>query len=270
MTSARSEELLHLALCSLDIVWENKEKNKRTCEKAICAAAERRTDMILFPEMTLTGFSMNVEKNADQNQESMHFFQHLAKKYRMTIGFGYVTQKENGRGENHFCIVSEEESVLSDYVKIHPFTYSEEDQYYDGGDVLGVCQIGGFTCGTFICYDLRFPELFQCLPDPVDAVFVIANWPEKRISQWNCLLQARAIELQCYVAGVNRTGDGGGLHYVESSMAFAPDGTEITGEADQWNHYITIDKSRMDAYRKRFPVRGDRKKEIYRNLDSKD
>lgn len=266
MESLSSKNLLHLALCSLDIIWEDKDRNRENCEKAIQAAAGRGVDLILFPEMTLTGFSMDVGKIADRQKETIRFFQDMAKKYGIAAGFGYVTEKENKRGENHFCIVAKDRTIRSDYVKIHPFTYGGEDRYYDGGDALGVCQMEGFVCGTFICYDLRFPELFQCLPDPVDAVFVIANWPGKRVSQWKCLLQARAIELQCYAVGVNRTGEGGGLCYEESSTVYAPDGTEVTGECDRWNHYVTLDRARVEDYRKNFPVLCDRREQLYAGL----
>ncbi len=247
---------MRLALTNMDICWEDKEANKMTCEQMIREANERSADVILFPEMTLTGFSMDVDKIADIKEETREFFSSIAQRYHMSVGYGYVS-REKCKGKNHFCLTDKEGVLLADYIKIHPFTYSGEADKYIAGENLCSTDLYGVTCGMFICYDLRFPESFQKLPD-TDVVFVIANWPGERIEQWDALLRARAIEMQCYVAGVNRIGMGNGVKYVKSSVCYAPDGSRLREEAGEYCNYVDIDIVKRRRYVMDFPVRCDR------------
>ena len=114
-----------IALTNMDIVWEDKEANKFQCEEMIKEAADEHADIILFPEMTLTGFSLRVKEMADYHEETIAYFSALAAKYSIMIGFGYITMPDEF-GRNHFCFVDENGSVLADYEKIHPFTHGGE------------------------------------------------------------------------------------------------------------------------------------------------
>ena len=172
---------MKLAMADLDMIWEEKETNKNQCRQMMEEAARRDADVILFPEMTLTGFSMDVERIQDRNKETVSFFTQLAREYELAAGFGYVTMRE-GKGRNHFCLVDAGGTCLEDYEKLHPFTYGGEAEVYEGGDRICHAVLAGLRCGMFICYDLRFPESFQKLPMDTDAVFVIANWPESRLA----------------------------------------------------------------------------------------
>lgn len=257
------KDKMKIALTDMDIVWEDRDANKKQCKAMIQEAAVQGADMILFAEMTLTGFSMNVEKVADNNNSTIHFFAEQAIHYHIAIGFGYAS-KPDEKGRNHFAVVSEEGKVLMDYIKLHPFTYGGEANAYTGGDKLGCFEINdGWHCAGFICYDLRFPESFQKLPDR-DIIFVIANWPQSRIHQWHTLLQARAIEMQCYVVGVNRTGEGDGIHYSKSSAVYDPKGNEVIAKQtkNDRNQYVEVNLRRRRKYAEHFPVRKDRRKGI--------
>ena len=254
---------MKIALTEMDIVWENKEENKKLCTVMVEEAACQNADFILFPEMTLTGFSMNVEKIADNNCETIHFFAELAIKKHIAIGFGYAT-KPDDKGRNHFAVVDADGTILMDYEKLHPFTYGGEADVYQGGEDFGCfTMMDTWQCAGFVCYDLRFPESFQKLPDR-DVIFLIANWPESRIRQWHTLLQARAIEMQSYVIGVNRIGKGNGVHYPQSSAAYTPKGMEIVAQQEKgWqNRYIEIDVMARRRYAEKFPVRKDRRQGI--------
>lgn len=251
-----------VAMTDMDIVWEDKDANRRQCVDLVREAGEHRADVILFPEMTLTGFSMNLDAVKDEGSESILFFAELARQYGMAVGFGYVAVR-GGKGRNHFCFVDAGGEVLADYEKIHPFTCGGEAEFYEGGDRICSFVWNGFRCGVFICYDLRFPEAFQQLPPDTDVVFVAANWPEGRLEHWYTLLKARAIEMQCYVVGVNRVGSGGGVRYVGSSVAFAADGSRLAEGAGDRNRYVELDRDRCLAYRKEFPTRPDRRPEVY-------
>ena len=122
----------------------------------------------------------------------------------------------------------------------------------------------------FVCYDLRFPEIFQAVSGRTDLILVIANWPKERIVHWETLLRARAIENQCYVAGVNRIGKGNGLEYRESSMAFDPFGERLT-PADCKDSILVVDvkPETVTEIRCRYPFREDRKPDLYATLYAK-
>lgn len=258
---------MKIAMTDMDIVWEDKEANKKQCIEMIQEASANHADCILFPEMTLTGFSLRAKEIQDRKQESLHFFKELARQYKIAVGFGYVTCSGE-KGRNHFCFFDERGKMLADYEKIHPFTYGGEAKAYEGGEKICSFSWHGFTCGLFICYDLRFPEVFQKLPFDTDVVFLIANWPESRLGHWYTLLKARAIEMQCYVVGINRTGSGGGLEYKESSVAYSPSGERLEEGKGIWNRYVDLDRDSRLAYIKEFPTRADRRPDVYVEDDS--
>ena len=250
-----------IALTNMDIVWEDKEANKFQCEEMIKEAADEHADIILFPEMTLTGFSLRVKEMADYHEETIAYFSALAAKYSIMIGFGYITMPDEF-GRNHFCFVDENGSVLADYEKIHPFTHGGETRVYQGGGEICHISVDEMHLGMAVCYDLRFPEMFQQMPLDTNVIFLIANWPESRIKQWHSLLTARAIEMSSYVVGINRTGEGDGIQYTKSSAAYAPDGSMISPDSKKWNDYVTLDFSK-EVFQKTIFSRSDRRPEIY-------
>ena len=147
---------MKIAMTDMDIVWEDEKANRERCRTLIKEAAENRADCILFPEMTLTGFSMAVEKIQDRDRESILFFSELAKRYQIAVGFGYVTA-EGTKGKNHFCFVDEQGEILADYEKIHPFTYGGESAAYgvsaaSAGNRCRIfdCQLAGKPTGTLV------------------------------------------------------------------------------------------------------------------------
>ena len=165
-------------------------------------------------------------------------------------------------GRNHFCFVDENGSVLADYEKIHPFTHGGETKAYRGGSEICHISVDEMHLGMAVCYDLRFPEMFQQMPIDTNVIFLIANWPESRIRQWYSLLTARAIEMSSYVVGVNRTGEGDGIQYTKSSAAYAPDGSMISPDSKKWNDYVTLDFSK-EVFQKTIFSRSDRRPEFY-------
>src|SRR5664280_17353 len=222
---------MKIALVSLDQVWEDKIANQNKCSEFIAKAGLLGVDLIVFPEMTLTGFSMSIgiigENHA--NSQTIDFFSHEAKNNKIAVAFGVVFTDGN-KATNNLIVVDKTGTVLSSYAKIHPFSYSGENDYYVGGDKLVSCKIGEANIGLTVCYDLRFPEIFQFLSRRCNILLTIANWPEKRINHWKILLQARAIENQSFMVGVNRTGtDPKNLSYVKSSMVFNPTGEKMEG-----------------------------------------
>ena len=203
-----------IGLAQMDIIWENVDENKKKAEYFFQEAAKKGVDLLVFPEMTLTGFSMNVMKTALCWKEQKELFQNLTDKYQMCAAFGYpapVAQEENIKGgknyQNHLSVMDCGKEILN-YSKIHPFAYGLEARYFRGGDKIVTAEWKDTILGAFVCYDLRFPEIFQIASRQAEIILVIANWPAERIEQWECLLRARAIENQCFLIAAAQ----GGVH----------------------------------------------------------
>ena len=122
------------------------------------------------------------------------------------------------------------------YRKIHPFTFGGEERYFRPGDDFVTVDIEGLRISMFVCYDLRFADEFWQLAADTDVYLVPANWPAKRRLHWQALLQARAIENQAYVVGVNRVGEGGGIAYCGDSRIVDPLGELLATAAHTETH----------------------------------
>ncbi len=217
---------MRLALAQLDIAWEDKTSNKETALQFIKQAASEKVDMILFPEMTLTGFSMNTSLIGEINSETTEFFKQMSLKFNIYIGFGYVEGVSNSK--NKYSVVDPSGALLVNYTKIHPFSFASETKFYQSGTQVEYFNALGFTISPFICYDLRFPEIFQVASKSATLITIAANWPEGRRAHWITLLKARAIENQCYIAGINRIGQGNSISYSGDSMIIDPLGNVVS------------------------------------------
>lgn len=256
---------MKLGLGQIDIVWEEKEQNKKTCSKLMEQAKNCCVDLLIFPEMTLTGFSMNISKIAEQKEcsDTVQFFQKEAKKLQLSVGFGVVFKKGE-KAANHFVIVDKTGNILADYEKIHPFSFGEESNFYLPGSQIAFCKIQDLKISPLICYDLRFPELFQVCSKKSHLILVIANWPAARQEHWLTLLKARAIENQCYIAGINRIGEGNQLTYQGASSVFDPYGTLISSAPTE-SGFITAEilPETVEKYQKEFCLKKDRREDLY-------
>lgn len=255
---------MKVGLTQMDIVWEDKQKNMTKCEKIMEQAQKQGVDLLVFPEMTLTGFTMNTALAGEEMlfSPTLRFFKEFSRKYHMAIAFGYV-EDFGGEYYNKLMLVSEGR-IIYDYDKIHPFNYGEEGKHYIGGHEIKTTTLKNMTVSGFVCYDLRFPEIFQAVSDKTNLILVIANWPKERVMHWETLLRARAIENQCYVVGVNRIGKGNGLEYIESSMAFDPQGERMTkAHSKSELMVVEVDRQLVDKTRQQFPFKADRQNELY-------
>lgn len=250
---------MKVASIQLDIAWENKEKNIAKTGYLIKQAKEDQCDLVVIPEMFNTGFSMNVNSTAEQvGGKTTQQLCELAKQYDINLIAGLVESTDN----HHFNValfISRNGKVNARYIKNHPFSLAGEDKAYVAGDEQVVFDVKGVRASVFICYDLRFPELFRKVAKEVEVIFVIANWPATRQEHWETLLRARAIENQCFVVGVNRIGkDGNGLIYGGGSLVFDPLGEELSkGEMDQEYIVTEIDIKQVASVRRDFPFLQD-------------
>lgn len=257
--------VMKLAVYQMHIEWENKEKNYIQVEQKLKAVYERGIDLFLLPEMSFTGFSMNTDVTKENGCETINKISDYAKRYHIAIGFGWV--KDCGeKSENHYTVVDKEGNIISDYAKIHPFSFSGEDQKFRGGEKIIAFELGGVIFSTFICYDLRFPEVFQVASRMSNVILVPANWPKKRREHWKCLLQARAIENQVYIMAVNCVGNIGGIDYSGDSCVINPNG-EILAELSEQNNVLEYELTDdVEKFRKAFQIKADRREDLYRKF----
>ncbi len=250
---------MKLALIQLDIAWQDRDKNHQRALDFIKRAAELDCHVIIFPEMFTTGFSMDTSK-IDDGSETDSLLSGAAEKFGLYIIAGFPI-KGNNIARNIARVYDPGGRCIAEYTKIHPFSYLGEDKYFIAGNEIVIFDIEGIPSSVFICYDLRFPEIFRKVAGDVHLIFVIANWPSSRIEHWKALLRARAIENQCFVVGVNRTGrDGNGIHYPGCSCVYDPSGNILlTGNDSEEFLTIEIEPSEVQKVRKEFPFLRDMK-----------
>lgn len=263
---------MKIVLAQTKTIWENREANLEKAEMLL-ECCKGKSDLLLFPEMSFTGFSTEVMKHGEEQEETLQAMKELVKKADTAVGFGWA-KKVNGKCRNHYTILQPDGTELLDFAKIHPFTFSQEEQYVEGGDSLAYAPYKEFTVGTAICYDLRFPELFSALSKKADFIVVPANWPASRGDQWSCLLKARSVENQCYMAGINCVGSIGGLFYTGNSAIYDPKGellksqvlweAEADGERECLLSYEI--ENEAEEFRREFPCKQDRREELYKRF----
>ncbi len=249
---------MKIGLLQYSPVWEDKEANKEKIS-VLLNAKKTDVDLLIFPEMTLTGFTMKSDEYAESLQgESFKFFSELAISKKTHI-FAGVIIKGKRKSFNTLIHIKPDGNLLKLYRKIHPFSYSNEDQFFDPGSKPARTKIKSWQVGLSICYDLRFPELYRKYGKKRAHLIVnIANWPDTRIEHWRALLKARAIENQCYVAGINRVGDDPEHHYNGLSSLFDPMGKEIVSvENEEGIIFTEIEKTEVEDVRSKLPFLDD-------------
>ncbi|MBL4772639.1 MAG: hypothetical protein JKX98_03265 [Alcanivoracaceae bacterium] len=250
---------MKIACIQLNIAWENPVKNLNHAEAFIKQAKCDACDLIVFPEMFNSGFSMNSSVVAEPVKGiTSQKLSELAKKHQINIIAG-LTEIKDSIASNIAIMVGRNGVLKAKYIKNYPYSHAGEDKSYIAGDQQVVFEIDDTKASMFICYDLRFPELFRKVAKQVQVIFVIANWPEIRQDHWQTLLKARAIENQCFVVGVNRSGsDGNGLKYIGGSQVFDPSGVSISKSVKLQEYLLTeINISDVNIVRTALPFLKD-------------
>jgi predicted amidohydrolase len=249
------------ALIQMDIAWEAKEANLKRATLLVREAAEKGADLAVLPEMFSTGFSMNVGELAEEEDGETHSaLSALAAGCGINLIAGLqVKGGAGGKGRNAAHAYDRRGGLLSSYTKMHPFSLAGEDKHFTAGSAPAVFELEGVPVSVFICYDLRFPEEMRRVAGDVRAIFVIANWPAARASHWEALLKARAIENQCFVAGVNRVGtDGNNILYHGASALYGPTGETLCMGGDQEEVLLCdMDPDEVESVRSEFPFLKD-------------
>jgi omega-amidase len=254
---------MNVLLLQLDIAWEDKPRNYEKVDKLLRQAAPARDSLVVLPEMFATGFSMNTEAMAEPyGGETELFLARTAHDLGVWLVGGAAMRGADGRVRNKALVFSPAGDLAAFYAKMQPFTLGGEARHYVAGERPLTFDWGACKVSPFICYDLRFPEVFRLVmaAHRPHLFVVIANWPQKRIHHWERLLRARAIENQAYVVGVNRCGRDTEHVYTGRSMVVAPHG-EIMAEAEDGEGWIKgkLDLAWLENYRKELPFLDDMK-----------
>jgi predicted amidohydrolase len=256
------KENLLISLVQSDLIWENPKKNRALFSEKLSQI--KNTDIIILPEMFTTGFSMNVENLAEPRQgETLTWLLAEAKKANALI-LGTFMTKEKGKYFNTAVWV-EPNGDFAFYDKRHLFRMAKENQTYSAGQNLLIKEYLGWRICPLICYDLRFPiwsrnklklKENRQTEEGYDLLIYMANWPKARISAWDTLLKARAIENLVYVAGVNRIGqDGNQVAYSGHSVLINPKGeTVVDAKIQSCIHTAMINYAEMVNFRRKFPA----------------
>ena len=254
---------LKVSLIQVDQCWEDVSANLTKFESLIQKQSD--TDLIVLPEMFHTSFSMNTSLAKDwENNPIVEKLKQWSLESQAAI-YSSLMVKEQHQFYNRGVFVSPNGSVQY-YDKRKSFGLGGEDRVFSQGDQEVIVDYKGWKINLQICYDLRFPELIRNRINSdgnpsYDVLIYVANWPQKRVLHWSTLLQARAIENQCFVVGVNRIGtDGNNLVYSGASAIYDGLGETKLLMNDQENtSTVTLSYESMQNWRLNLPFLKDRK-----------
>lgn len=246
---------MKITLIQQNIIWADPKANTDEAERLIDSAPG--SDLYILPEMFSTGFCTSPEGIAEPVEaSSLEWMKECAGKRHCAIA-GSIAVNDGGKYFNRFYFVKPDGS-FTEYDKKHLFTYGGEHLRFSAGRQRVTTEYGGVRFLPQICYDLRFPVWARNRKD-YDMAIYVASWPTPRVEAWKALLKARAIENQCYVAGVNRVGSDPACNYCGGTMLIDPYGRIVAecreGEQDMVTAEINIDE--LNAFRKKFPVLDD-------------
>ncbi len=244
---------MKITLLQTDIRWHEPQENIRTARRLM--AVHPGSDLYVLPEMWATGFDTALPADNAEGVAILDVMRQLAAERDANV-LGSIAMSDGGRLYNRACFVRPDGETTF-YDKRHLFSYGGEDRTFTPGHERVIVDCRSVRILLQTCYDLRFPVFSRCRGD-YDMIVYVASWPASRREAWTTLLRARAIENQCYVAGINRTGndplttyDGGSLLIDAYGRSVLDLGTTETAQT------ATLDMERQEKFRKKFPVLGD-------------
>ena len=258
--------MARIICCQLDIVWEDKPANYARVRQLLKGRRVPPGAMIILPEMFAVGFTMNVDQARESHSaESEDFLAELAQEFGVWVLGGVVRGRPGQLARNEAVVFDGAGKEVARYCKLQPFSLGGESDHYQAGEQVVTFRWGELTVAPFICYDLRFPELFRAAVKQGAQFYpVIANWPVMRAGHWVTLLQARAIENLAFVAGVNRCGADPHLRYPGRSLIVDHHG-KVLADGGEREGVIEaeLDVEDMVAWRERFPALRDMRESFH-------
>jgi predicted amidohydrolase len=252
---------MRIAAVQHDIVWEDRDANFERLAPQVGRAVGAGAELVLLTETFSTGFSMTPGIGEAEGGPSARFLAGQAAEHGVWMA---GTCPEIAPGEelpyNSFVLAGPD-GTMHRYRKLHPFTHAGEHERFRAGEKPVTVEVGGLRITPFVCYDLRFADVFWKAAPETDVYLVPANWPSPRRQHWQTLLQARAIENQAYVVGCNRVGTAGdGTEHAGDSRIVSPMGELLaTAAAVETVVLADVDPAEVAATRDRLRFLPDRR-----------
>ncbi|NQV96269.1 MAG: hypothetical protein HQ486_00595 [Acidimicrobiaceae bacterium] len=241
---------MKIGICQYNQIWEDAAANLEKISGLVKNIP--RVDLLVFPEMTLSGFSMSSAASTLRDDHHL-FFAELARTKQAHVVYGGVEE-----GRNCLFQVSREGVLIGHYAKRHLFALDGESESYLGGSETSILHLDEATFVPAICYDIRFAYQLWAQAPEASAAIVIANWPLQRQSHWETLLRARAIENQMFVIACNRVGSSPRQNYGGGSMVVSPLGEVIVTSDLEEVLFCEIDLAEVGRIREKLPFLKDR------------
>jgi len=253
--------VLRVAVVQHDIVWESRNATLELLDHRVSAAAAGGARLVVLSEMFAVGFSMRTDLTAEQEDgPTSAWLLEQARQHDLWICGTVPLRVPDETLPFNTSVLASPDGAVYRYRKIHPFTYGGEREVFAAGQDVLTVDVDGMRVTPFVCYDLRFADVFWEAAPTTDLYVVAANWPVARRRHWSALLVARAIENQAFVVGCNRVGTGGKLTYGGDSAVISPMGDVLAAAAEvETTLLVDVASERVVEVRERFPFAADRR-----------
>ncbi|MGL5206658.1 MAG: carbon-nitrogen family hydrolase [Acidaminococcaceae bacterium] len=257
---------MKISLVQMKIQEKNKEANVKHGLELLQEAVVGQ-DVAILPEIWTTGYSLGrLEQEAEEiDGPVVKNLQKIAKDSNCAVVAGSLPLLLDGKVHNTSVVINKKGEIIYLYSKMHLFGMFKEERFFAAGNTYEPFVLDGVACGASICYDLRFPELYRRLAlKGAKVIFVPAEWPEVRGDVWRLLLQARAVENQTYICGINCVGSFKDDTFYGHSMIVAPNGKILVeGGSDEEILRAEIDLDLIDKLRRKLNALDDVRTEIF-------
>ena len=233
-------------------------------------AKDSGTELIVFPEMIDTGYSMPAIKQyaAAWEEGAAAELQKIAKQLALGIVCG-ISDRDGEFIYNAQVFIDASGEIVAKYRKTHLVTAAplDERSCFSPGNEFVSCKIDTFNVGLTICYELRFPEVCRTLAveHNVNMFVTSSAWPAVRVEHLKVFARARAIENQCYLILANRVGTDDGVTFCGSSAIIDPTGAIVAGASVDREELLQAEISNavIDSVRTNMAVFAHRRPELY-------
>ena len=253
---------LTVALGEYDIGWHDPSASIAAADRLVERVAAVGVDLVVLPEMATTGFTMDVSQAVPVESPDVAKLRQIATRHDVWLVAGARASRRRAdvrAGERRRWRSTRAAASSRLHRKRRLFAYGGEDRAYAEGDRPTDRRYLRRAGGALHLLRAQVPEVFAEVASEVDAMIVIANWPAARQEHWDVLLRARAIENQCFVIGVNRTGVANGISYAGGSVVYDPWGERLNATLAGGVRLVTVHASRTREIRERFPFLRDRR-----------
>jgi omega-amidase len=261
---------MKIAAAQISCALGDVEANVRKIRDFSARAKEGGAELVVFPEVADTGYSMPVIEACATpwTEGAVPELQRTAKDLSLAIICG-VSEREGASIYNSQVFIDASGNVVGSYRKTHLFTGTPigEDECFLPGNELKSFPFGGFRLGLSVCYDLRFPEVYRTLAiDEGANVFILSSaWPFPRIEHFRILVTARAIENQSYMISSNRVGTDEGVTCCGSSAIIDPYGVTLASASTDREELVLaeISEEAITSVRNKMAVFAQRRPDVY-------